>query len=129
MAERPIDLQRMKAYWLLVSHHFDGLVIDLSLFDFRRGEKPKVRQGVKQAVPVERAYEEVLGLLDEYHRGMDILWRPSFYYKDYLSSASTTLIWVNNFQLQNPYGIVPLFSVKTGQTSIKLISSLAVLFP
>jgi hypothetical protein len=115
MAERPIDLQRVKTYWLLVAHHFDGLLIDLSLFDFKKGEKPKVWQGVKQAIPVERAYDEVLGLLDEYHRGKDILWRPSFYYKGFLSSATTTLIWVNNFQLNNPYGIMPLFSVQTGQ--------------
>jgi hypothetical protein len=115
MAERPLDLQVVKAYWLLVAHHFEGLLIDLSLFDFKRGEKPKVWQGVKQAVPVERAYDEVMGLLDEYHRGKDILWRPSFYYKDFLSSATTTLIWVNNFQLKNPYGITPLFSVQTGQ--------------
>jgi len=113
--ERPLDLRVVKVYWLLIAHHFNGLLIDLSLFDFKRGEKPKVRQGVKRAVPVERAYDEVLGLLDEYHRGKDILWRPSFYYKDYLSSATTTLIWVNNFQLKNPYGIIPLFSVETGQ--------------
>ena len=115
MAERPLDLQRIKAYWLLVAHHFDGLVIDLSLFDFKSNEKPKVWQGVKQAVPVERAYDEVMGLLDEYHRGKDILWRPSFYYKNFLSSATTTLVWVNNFQLKNPYEIMPLFSVQTGQ--------------
>jgi hypothetical protein len=115
MAERPLDLREVQTYWLLVAHHFEGLLIDLSLFDFREGEKPKVLQGVKQAVPVERAYDEVLGLLDEYHRGKDILWRPSFYYKDFLSSATTTLIWVNNFQLKNTYGIVPLFSVQTGQ--------------
>jgi hypothetical protein len=113
MTERPFDLQSAKTYWLLVSHHFDGFLIDFSLFDFKRDKQPKVRQGVRQAVPVERAFEEMLGLLDEYHRGKDILWRPSFYYKDYLSSATTTLIWVNNFQLKNPYGIVPLFSVKT----------------
>jgi hypothetical protein len=115
MMERPFDLQVAKAYWLLVAHHFDGLLIDLSLFDFKRSEKPKVLQGVKRTVPVEKAYDEVLGLLDEYHRGKDILWRPSFYYKDFLSSATTTLIWVNNFQLNNPYGIMPLFSVQTGQ--------------
>jgi hypothetical protein len=114
MAERPLDLQEVQTYWLLVSHHFEGLLIDLSLFDFREGEKPKVLQGVKREVPVERAYDEVMMLLDEYYRGKDILWRPSFYYKDFLSSATTTLIWVNNFQLKNPYRIVPLFSVQTG---------------
>jgi hypothetical protein len=114
MAERPLDLREVQTYWLLVAHHFEGLLIDLSLFDFREGEKPKVLQGVKQAVPVERAYDEVMILLDEYHRGKDILWRPSFYYKGFLSSATTTLIWVNNFQLKNPYGITPLFSVQTG---------------
>jgi hypothetical protein len=115
MAERPFDLREIKAYWLLVAHHFDGLLIDLSLFDFKTGGEPKVRQGVKREVPVERAYDEVMGLLDEYYRGKDILWRPSFYYKNFLSSATTTLIWVNNFQLKNPYGIMPLFSVQTGQ--------------
>jgi hypothetical protein len=115
MAERPFDLRGIKAYWLLVAHHFDGLLIDLSLFDFKTGGEPKVRQGVKREVPVERAYDEVMGLLDEYYRGKDILWRPSFYYKNFLSSATTTLIWVNNFQLKNSYGIMPLFSVQTGQ--------------
>ena len=79
MAERTLDLQRVETYWLLVSHHFEGLLIDLSLFDFREGEKPKVLQGVKREVPVERAYDEVMMLLDEYYRGKDILWRPSFY--------------------------------------------------
>jgi hypothetical protein len=115
MGERVLDLPTAKTYWLLVSHHFDGLLIDLSLFDFKAGDKPKVRQGVKQTVPVERAYEEMLGLLDEYHRGKDILWRPSVYYKEHFSSATTTLIWINNFQPENPYGIIPLFSVQTGQ--------------
>ncbi|MCI4458768.1 MAG: hypothetical protein JHC21_04045 [Thermocrinis sp.] len=116
MAERGFDLRLAKAYWLLVAHHFDGLLIDFSLFDFKRDKRPKVRQGVKQAVPVERAYEEMLELLDEYRRGKDILWRPSFYYKGYLSSATTTLIWVNNFHLKNPYGIVPLFSVQVEES-------------
>jgi len=119
VVERPLDLRAIKVYWLLIAHHFDGLLIDLSLFDFRGGENPEVRQDIKLVVPVERAYDEVLGLLDEYHRGKDILWRPSFYYKNHLSSATTTLIWVDNFQFKNPYKIKPPFFVYTEQNKFQ----------
>ncbi len=115
--QRPLDLQTLKAFWDLMSQHFPGLLIDLSLFNYKAGEfnKPKVSKedyAKEKNVPVEKAYETVLKLLPEYHKGKDILWKPSDYYKEH-KDALVSLVWLDDFKLDNPLGITPLIYLQT----------------
>ncbi len=123
--ERPLDLQTLKAFWDTMSQHFPRLLIDLSLFDYKAGEfnKPKVSKedyAKEKNVPVEKAYETVLKLLPEYHKGKDILWKPSDYYKEH-RDALVSLIWLDDFKLNNPLGITPLVYLQTSPKKYQAI--------
>jgi hypothetical protein len=115
--ERPLDLATLKVFWDIMSQHFPGLLIDLSLFNYKAGEfnKPKVSKRDcprVSEVPVEKAYDTVLGLLKEYHKGKDILWKPSDYYKKH-RDALVSLVWLDDFKLDNPLGLTPLLYLQT----------------
>ena len=115
--QRPVDLATLKAFWDFMSQHSPDLLIDLSLFNYKAGEfnKPKVSKedyAKEKEVPVEKAYDTILGLLTEYHKGKDILWKPSDYYKEH-RDALVSLIWLDDFKLDNPLGITPLVYLQT----------------
>jgi hypothetical protein len=127
--ERPVDLDKLKAFWDFMSQHFPGLLIDLSLFNYKAGEfnKPKVSKRDcprKSKVPVEKAYETVLELLPEYHKGKDILWRPSDYYKEH-RDALVSLVWLDDFKLDNPLGLTPLVCLQTSPKKYQAIFKLS----
>jgi hypothetical protein len=127
--ERPLDLQTLKAFWDTMSQHFPGLLIDLSLFDYKAGEfnKPKVSKddyAKEKKVPVEKAYDTVLGLLTEYHKGKDILWKPSEYYKDH-KEALLSLVWLDDFKLDNPPRLTPLLYIQTSLGKYQAIFKLS----
>jgi hypothetical protein len=111
--QRPVDLDTLKAFWDIMSQHFGNMPIDLSLFNYKTEaeKRPLVRQAVREKVPMTQAYEVVLELLDEYHKGEDILWRPS---KAYYSGADwTSMLWLDDFKLDNDLGLVPFFYIQT----------------
>jgi hypothetical protein len=127
--KRPVDKQTLKAFWDLMSQHFPGLLIDLSLFDYKAGEfnKPKVsKEDCPRVpkVPVEKAYDTVLKLLPEYHKGKDILWRPSNYYKEH-KDALVSLVWLDDFKLDNPLGLTPLLYLQTSLGKYQAIFKLS----
>lgn len=126
--QRPVDLATLKAFWDLMSQHFPGLLIDLSLFDYKAGEfnKPKVGKddyAKEKAVPVEKAYDTVLKLLPEYHKGKDILWKPSDYYKEH-RDALVSLVWLDDFKLDNPLKLTPLLYIQTSPEKYQAIFKL-----
>lgn len=127
--QRPLDLQTLKAFWDIMSQHFPGLLIDLSLFNYKAGEfnKPKVSKRdyarVKE-VPVEKAYDTVLGLLEEYHKGKDILWKPSDYYKEH-RDALVSLVWLDDFKLDKSLGLTPLLYLQTSPGKYQVIFKLS----
>ena len=127
--KRPLDLNTLKAFWNFMSQNFPGLLIDLSLFDYKAGEfnKPKVSKDdyAREAkVPVEKAYETVLKLLPEYHKGKDILWKPSDYYKEH-RDALVSLVWLDDFKLDNPLGLTPLIYLWTSPEKYQAIFKLS----
>jgi len=127
--QRPLDLDTLKAFWDFMSQNFPGLLIDLSLFDYKAGEfnKPKVSKDdyAREAeVPVEKAYETVLKLLPEYHKGKDILWKPSDYYKEH-RDALVSLVWLDDFKLDNPLGLTPLIYLWTSPGKYQAIFKLS----
>ncbi len=127
--KRPLDLQILKAFWDLMSQHFPGLLIDLSLFNYKAGEfnKPKVSKedyAKEPKVPVEKAYDTVLKLLPEYHKGKDILWKPSDYYKEH-KDALLSLVWLDDFKLDNGLGITPLVYLQTSLGKYQAIFKLS----
>jgi len=56
---------------------------------------------------VAQAYDAVLELLDDYHKGEDILWKPD------PSLTETSMLWVDDFRLDNELGLKPLFYIQT----------------
>ena len=127
--ERPLDLQTLKAFWDTMSQHFPGLLIDLSLFNYKTGQfnKPKVSKKDycrEREVPMEKAYDTVLKLLTEYHEGKDILWKPSEYYKDH-KEALVSLVWLDDFKLDNPLRLTPLFYIQTSLGKYQAIFKLS----
>jgi hypothetical protein len=115
--ERPLDLETLKAFWDFMSQQFPGLLVALSLFNYKTGQfnKPKVSKRDcprVPEVPVEKVYETVIELLPEYHKGKDILWRPSDYYKEH-RDALVSLVWLDDFKLDNPLGLTPLIYLQT----------------
>ncbi len=118
-AERPqriASLETIKYFWDLMARHYPGLFIDISLFNYKTGQfnKPEVKDGhgVRRKVPVEKAYENVIDFLEEYYAGKDILWRPSEYYKKH-KDALLTIVWIDDFKLNNQYNLSPLFYLQT----------------
>jgi hypothetical protein len=110
--QRPLDLNTVKAFWDTMSRHFGDIPIDLSLFNYKaEAERPLVRQAVKEKVPMTEAYERTLELLDDYHKGEDILWRPSKAY--YSDKDLTSMLWVDDFKLDNDLKLMPLIVVQT----------------
>jgi hypothetical protein len=127
--KRPIDKKTLKAFWDFMSQHFPGLLIDLSLFDYKAGDfnKPKVsKEDCPRVpeVPVEKAYDTVLKLLPEYHKGKDILWRPSNYYKEH-RDALVSLVWLDDFKLDNPLKLTPLLYIQTSPKKYQAIFKLS----
>ncbi len=127
--ERPLDLQTLKAFWDFMSQNFPGLLIDLSLFNYKAGEfnKPKVSKrdyARRREVPVEKVYETVIELLPEYHKGKDILWKPSDYYKEHRDTL-LSLVWLDDFKLNNPLGITPLVYLQTSPGKYQAIFKLS----
>jgi hypothetical protein len=126
--QRPLDLETLKAFWDFMSQHFPGLLIDLSLFNYKTGQfnKPKVGNGygVRRKVPVEKAYETVLELLTEYHKGRDILWKPSDYYKEH-RDALVSLVWLDDFKLDQSLGLTPLVYLQTSPGKYQAIFKLS----
>jgi len=127
--QRPVDLATLKAFWDFMSQHFPGLLVDFSLFDYKAGEfnKPKVSKddyAREKQVPVEKAYDTVLGLLPEYHKGKDILWKPSDYYKEH-RDALVSLVWLDDFKLDNPLGLTPLLYIQTSPGKYQAIFKLS----
>ncbi|MCI4409154.1 MAG: hypothetical protein JHC26_08690 [Thermofilum sp.] len=114
--QRLVSLETLKYFWDLVSRTYPELFIDLSLFNYKTGQfnKPEVGKGyaVVKKVHVTEAYENVVSLLEEYHAGKDILWKPSDYYKEH-KKALLTIVWLDDFDLDNRYGIIPLFYLQT----------------
>jgi len=115
--QRPVDLDTLRHFWDIMSQHFPGLLIDLSLFNYKAGEfnKPKVSKedyAKEKQVPVEKAYDTVLGLLTDYHQGKDILWKPSDYYKEH-KDALVSLVWLDDFKLDNSLGLTPFLYLQT----------------
>jgi hypothetical protein len=115
-AQRPLDLQTLRIFWDTMSQHFPGLLIDLSLFNYKTGQfnKPKVEYAREKEVPVEKAYETVIKLLPEYHKGEDILWKPSDYYKEHKDEL-VSLVWLDDFKLDNPLKLTPIFYLRTSE--------------
>jgi hypothetical protein len=118
-AERPqriASLETLKYFWDLMARHYPGLYIDLSLFNYKTGQfnRPEVKEGygVRRKVPVEKAYENVIDFLEDYYAGKDILWKPSEYYKKH-KDALVSLVWVDDFKLDNKYNLSPLFYLQT----------------
>jgi hypothetical protein len=127
--KRPVDLDTLKAFWDLMSQHFPGLLIDLSLFNYKAGEfnKPKVSKkdyAKEKEVPIEKAYDTVLKLLPEYHKGKDILWKPSDYYKEH-RDALVSLVWLDDFKLDKPLGLTPFLYVQTSLGKYQAIFKLS----
>jgi hypothetical protein len=127
--KRPVDKQTLKAFWDLMSQHFPGLLIDLSLFDYKAGEfnKPKVSKedyAKEKEVPVEKAYDTVLKLLPKYHKGKDILWKPSDYYKEH-RDALVSLVWLDDFKLDKSLGHTPLLYLETSPKKYQAIFKLS----
>jgi hypothetical protein len=117
--QRIADLNTLKAFWDIMSQHFGNMPIDLSLFNYKASTdgKPLVRQAVREKVPMTEAYQTVLELLDEYHKGEDILWRPS---KAFYSGADwTSMLWVDDFKLDNDLGLVPFLCVQTSENKLQ----------
>jgi hypothetical protein len=127
--QRPLDMQTLKAFWDFMSQHFPGLLIDLSLFNYKAGEfnKPKVSKedyAREPQVPVEKAYDTVLKLLPEYHKGKDILWKPSDYYKEH-RDALVSLVWLDDFKLDKSLGHTPLLYLETSPKKYQAIFKLS----
>jgi len=116
--QRVASLETLKYFWDLMSRHFPELIIDLSLFNYKTGQfnKPKVGDGygVRRKVPVAKAYDNVIDLLEDYYAGKDILWKPSDYYKEH-RDALVSLVWLDDFKLDNRYNLSPLFYLQTSQ--------------
>ena len=127
--ERPLDLETLKAFWDFMSQQFPGLLVALSLFNYKAGEfnRPKVSKRDcprVPEVPVEKVYETVIKLLPEYHKGKDILWRPSDYYKEH-RDALVSLVWLDDFKLKNPLGLTPLICLQTSPGKYQAIFKLS----
>jgi hypothetical protein len=109
--QRPLNLDELRHFWAIMARHFPELRINLCLFNYKAtgDKKPLVQHDVKGNVdiPVAQAYEAVLGLLDDYHKGEDILWKPS------PSLTETSMLWVDDFRFDNELGLKPLFYVQT----------------
>jgi len=114
--QRVASLETLKYFWDLMSRHYPELYIDLSLFNYKTGQfnKPEVKDGygVRKKVPVAKAYDNILDLLEDYYAGKDILWKPSDYYKQH-KDALLTLVWLDDFKLDNQYNLSPLFYLQT----------------
>jgi hypothetical protein len=114
--QRVASLETLKFFWDTMSRHFPELLIDLSLFNYKTGQfnKPEVGKGygVRRKVPVAKAYDNVLDLLEDYYADKDILWKPSDYYKEH-ENALLTLVWLDDFDLENPLKLSPLFYLQT----------------
>jgi hypothetical protein len=93
-----------------MSRHFGDMPVDLSLFNFK-AKKLVVRQGVQKDIPMGQAYEAVLKLLEKwYDKGEDILWRPAYSMPE---DFPVSLIWLDDFNLDNELGLKPLFYIQT----------------
>ena len=127
--QRTLDLQTLKAFWDFMSQQFPDLLIDLSLFDYKAGEfnKPKVGKddyAKEKEVPVEEAYDTVLKLLPEYHKGKDILWKPSDYYKEHRDEL-VSLVWLDDFKLDNLLKLTPFLYLQTSPGRYQAIFKLS----
>jgi hypothetical protein len=109
--QRPISLDTLKYFWDLMAHYFPELRINLCLFNYKAkgNNDPLVRHNVREDVPVAQAYEAVLEFLDDYHKGEDILWKPS------PSLTETSMLWVDDFRLKNELGLKPIFYIQTSK--------------
>jgi len=124
-AERPqriADLDTLKLFWDIMSRHFGDMPVDLSLFNFK-GKKLVVKQGVRRDIPMGQVYEEVLkldpklrslSLLDFYHKGEDILWRPAY---SMPNDFPVSMIWLDDFNPDNELGLKPLVYIQTSPAS------------
>jgi len=120
--ERKADLKTVKAFWDLMSQHFPELYVDLSLFNTlfnSAGDSQPFKEAVREKVPITQAYEKTLELMDEYYKGMDILWRPSLAYFEENPEALVSMLWVDDFNLENSLGLTPLFYVRAGSCPCK----------
>jgi len=116
--QRIADLDTLKFFWDTMSRHFGDMPVDLSLFNFK-AKKLVVRQGVRKDIPMGQVYETILkpdpklrnlSLLDLYHRGEDILWRPAYSMPD---DFPVSMVWLDDFNLDNELGLKPLFYIQT----------------
>jgi hypothetical protein len=107
--QRPISLDTLRHFWALMAHYFPELRINLCLFNYKAkgGKDPLVMHDVREDVPVAQAYEAVLEFLDGYHKGEDIIWKPS------PSLTESSMLWVDDFRLENEFGLRPIFYVQT----------------
>jgi len=107
--QRPVSLETLKYFWDTMTNYFPELRINLCLFNYKaEGDKrPLVKHDVRENVPVAQAYDAVLELLDDYHKGEDILWKPD------PSLTETSMLWVDDFRLDNELGLKPLFYIQT----------------
>jgi hypothetical protein len=88
--------------------------VDLSLFNYK-AKKLVVRQGVRRDIPMGQVYEEVLKLVEKfYDRGEDILWRPAYSMPE---DFPVSMIWLDDFKLDNELGLKPLFYIQTSPVS------------
>jgi len=120
--ERKADLKTVKAFWDLMSQHFPELYVDLSLFNTlfnSAGDSQLFKEAVREKVPIVQAYEKTLELMDEYYKGRDILWRPSLAYFEENPEALVSMLWVDDFNLENSLGLTPLFYVRTSSCPCK----------
>jgi hypothetical protein len=120
--ERKADLKTVKAFWDLMSQHFPELYVDLSLFNTlfnSAGDSQLFKEAVGEKVPITQVYEKTLELMDEYYKGRDILWRPSLAYFGENPDALVSMLWVDDFNLENSLGLTPLFYVRTGSCLCK----------
>jgi hypothetical protein len=121
--ERKADLKTVKAFWDLMSQHLPELYVDLSLFNTlfsAAGDSQLFKEAVREKVPITQAYEKTLELMDEYYKGRDILWRPSLAYFAENPEALVSMLWVDDFNLENSLGLTPLFYVRTGSCPCKI---------
>jgi hypothetical protein len=106
---RPVNLDELRRFWDTMSYYFPDLRVNLYLFNYKviGKESPLIQDNVRENVPVAQAYEAVLGLLDDYHKGEDIFWIPAY------SLTETDMLWVDDFKFDNELGLEPLFYIQT----------------
>jgi hypothetical protein len=114
----------LKQFWDIMSQHFGNMPIDLSLFNYKTEaeKRPLVRQAVRENVPIAQAYDTVLELLEEYHKGEDIVWRPAYSLDE---KALVDMLWVDDFRFDNELRLKPLVCVQTSPEKFQAFFKLA----